>query len=311
MTGESLHDTVLLQQAIKSLIVDRDGAYFDCTYGRGGHSRGILEQLGRHGRLIAIDQDPEALASAASLEKLDSRFSATQGNFNKLSEIAGHYNVSGQASGVIYDLGVSSPQLDNPTRGFSFMHDGPLDMRMDPQSGQSASTWINHARETEIATVLKEYGEERFARRMARAIVQAREEQPITRTARLAEIVKQANPAWERDKHPATRSFQAIRIFINRELDVLSQSLNQALDVMRVGGHLVVISFHSLEDKIVKKFITLQTKGDNFPRGVPVTQKELNPRLKAIGKAVRADPAEIMRNPRSRSAIMRVAEKIA
>ncbi len=241
----------------------------------------------------------------------DPRFSITGRNFADLTAFAESHGLMGKVSGILLDLGVSSPQLDDASRGFSFQQDGPLDMRMNPQVGPSAAQWLNTAGEKVIASVLNQYGEERFARRMARAIVMARGEQPIERTARLAEIIKQANPSWERDKHPATRAFQGIRIYINRELEALRQVLGEALQVLRIGGRLVVISFHSLEDKIVKKFISLQTKGDSFPRDLPVMHSELRPTLKAIGKPMRPDDIEISRNPRSRSAIMRVAERIA
>jgi len=211
----------------------------------------------------------------------------------------------------LLDLGVSSPQLDEAQRGFSFIQDGPLDMRMNPEEGQSAAQWLASASEQEIADVIYRYGEERFSRRMARALIEHRKLQPIATTLQLAEIIKQANPAWEKHKHPATRAFQGIRIHINRELEELQSVLQQALDVLRVGGRLVVISFHSLEDRIVKQFINKQSKGDDYPAGVPVQYADLNPRVKKIGKAVKADDDEVRVNPRSRSAIMRVAEKIA
>ncbi len=311
MTKELNHETVLLQQAVDALLVDSAGNYFDCTFGRGGHSRQILSNLDTSGNLFALDRDPDAVKVGAALASKDQRLEVHYGNYTALKVIAWLHSVSGNVSGVLFDLGVSSPQLDDSSRGFSFMRDGPLDMRMDTTTGQTASEWINLAMEAEIADVLWRYGEERFSRRMAKAVVKARAKRPITTTGQLAEIFKQANPAWEKDKHPATRAFQAIRIFINNELDALSEALEQALDVLSVGGRLVVISFHSLEDKIVKKFISLQTKGDNFPRGVPVRYSELNPRLKIIGKPVRVSAAEIKLNPRSRSAVLRVAEKIA
>ncbi len=311
MVDPVIHQTVLLEQAVDALLVDRTGIYIDCTFGRGGHSRCILEKSSASARLYAMDRDPEAVKVGKVIADHDRRFSILQGNFGKLQEIAQAEQISGKVHGVLFDLGVSSPQLDQAGRGFSFMHEGPLDMRMDNSEGITAADWIARAGEKEIADVLYRYGEEKFSRRMAKAIVSARQEAAITTTTQLAAIVKQANPAWERDKHPATRSFQAIRIYINEELDELSRGLEQALEVLRVGGRLVVISFHSLEDRIVKKFISLQTKGDSFPKGLPVRQSELKPRLKHIGKAIKVSEAEIRQNPRSRSAIMRVAEKIA
>ncbi len=213
--------------------------------------------------------------------------------------------------GILLDLGVSSPQLDDPERGFSFSHDGPLDMRMNPDQGQSAAEWLATAGEKEIADVLFTYGEERFSRRMAKAIVAARVQAPIDTTKRLAEIVAAANPRWEKGKHPATRAFQGIRIFINQELDDLEKGLAQALDMLKVGGRLVVISFHSLEDRMVKRFIRRQVKGDEVPIDIPLPQSQLNQRMKAIGKAIKASQDEVQNNVRSRSAVMRVAEKIA
>jgi len=300
-----------LQQAVDALLVDSSGNYFDCTFGRGGHSQKILSNLNTSGNLFALDRDPDAVKVGASMASNDQRLEVHYGNYTALRVIAWLHSVSGNVNGVLFDLGVSSPQLDDSSRGFSFMQDGPLDMRMDTTTGQTAAEWINSAKEVEIADVLWRYGEERFSRRMAKAVVEARTKKPIITTGELAEIIKQANPAWEKNKHPATRAFQAIRIFINNELDALSDGLEQALDVLSVGGRLVVITFHSLEDKIVKKFISLQTKGDNFPRGLPVRHNELNPRLKIIGKPVRVSDAEMKMNPRSRSATLRVAEKIA
>jgi 16S rRNA (cytosine1402-N4)-methyltransferase len=311
MNEKFVHTSVLLEQAVDALLVDDRGIYIDATFGRGGHARQILARLGTSGRLLAMDRDPAAVSAAQALASEEPRFTIAQGSFASLERFAEANGITGMVSGILLDLGVSSPQLDDASRGFSFQHDGPLDMRMDPASGQSAATWLNSAKEKDIADVLKRFGEERYARRIARAIVNGRMEQPITSTGRLAEIVKHAHPRWERDKHPATRVFQGIRIFINQELDALGQALEQSLRVLRTGGRLVVISFHSLEDKIVKKFISLQTKGDNFPRDLPITQSQLQPTLKSIGKAIRPDAGEIEANPRSRSAIMRVAERVA
>ena len=311
MSERPQHETVLLEAAVAALLEDGAGFYVDGTFGRGGHSRRILQGLQPQGRLLAIDKDPEAIRVARAELGTDTRFEVVQGSFSRLAELVASAGLTGKVSGVLLDLGVSSPQLDEAQRGFSFIQDGPLDMRMNPEEGQSAAEWLASASEQEIADVIYRYGEERFSRRMARALIEHRKLQPIATTLQLAEIIKQANPAWEKHKHPATRAFQGIRIHINRELEDLQSVLQQALDVLRVGGRLVVISFHSLEDRIVKQFINKQSKGDDYPAGVPVQYADLNPRVKKIGKAVKADDDEVRVNPRSRSAIMRVAEKIA
>ncbi|MBW9260818.1 MAG: 16S rRNA (cytosine(1402)-N(4))-methyltransferase RsmH [Candidatus Thiodiazotropha sp. (ex. Lucinisca nassula)] len=303
------HLSVLLQASVEALKVEPMGIYIDATFGRGGHSRLILEGLGEGGRLIGIDRDPQAVAHAEQLFAQDNRFRMVQENFAMLAEVAEQQGVAGQVNGILLDLGVSSPQLDQAQRGFSFTQDGPLDMRMDPSRGVSAAEWLAKAESREIAQVLKTYGEERHARRIARAIVEARVEQPIETTGRLAELVSQANPSWEKGKHPATRSFQAIRIFINGELDALRQTLDGVIDVLAPGGRLAVISFHSLEDRIVKRFMRDQAKGDPFPPGVPVTDDQRQPRLRLVGKAITPDEAEISANPRARSAVLRVAER--
>jgi len=305
------HETVLLEPAVKALLTNPEGVYVDCTFGRGGHSQHILESLGAAGRLLAFDKDPAAVRVACERFAGDARFTMVQGSFAQLQEVISAAGLAGRVSGVLLDLGVSSPQLDEAQRGFSFMQDGPLDMRMNPEEGQSAAQWLAAAAEQEIADVIYRYGEERFSRRMARAIVEQRQVAPITGTLQLAEIIKHANPAWEKHKHPATRAFQAIRIYINRELEDLQSVLGQALDVLQGGGRLVVISFHSLEDRIVKQFISEQARGDDYPVGVPIQHADLNPRLKKVGKPVKADAQEVAINPRSRSAIMRVAEKLA
>ncbi|MGJ8690269.1 MAG: 16S rRNA (cytosine(1402)-N(4))-methyltransferase RsmH [Gammaproteobacteria bacterium] len=310
-TLENSHETVMLAPAVEALIGDKSGFYVDGTFGRGGHSKLILSTLNADGHLLGIDKDPEAIATAQQEFGTDSRFEIAQGSFAMLAELVEAAGKAGKVDGILLDLGVSSPQLNEAQRGFSFMQDGPLDMRMNPDEGQSAAQWVAEAEEQEIADVIYRYGEERFSRRMARAIVEYRKETPITTTLQLAEIVKQANPAWEKHKHPATRAFQAIRIHINRELEDLQSVLTQALEVLGVGGRLVVISFHSLEDRIVKQFIAKEARGDDFPPGVPVQFADLNPRLKKIGKAVKADTDEVAGNQRSRSAIMRIAEKIA
>ncbi len=311
MSERPQHETVLLEAAVAALLVSDTGFYVDGTFGRGGHSRRILQGLQPEGRLLAIDKDQEAIRVARAELGADMRFEVVQGSFSRLAEWVAVKGMTGRVSGVLLDLGVSSPQLDEAQRGFSFSQDGPLDMRMNPEEGQSAAQWLASASEEEIADVIYRYGEERFSRRMARAVVEQRKLQPITTTLQLAEIIKQANPAWEKHKHPATRAFQGIRIHINRELEDLQSVLQQALDVLCVGGRLVVISFHSLEDRIVKQFINEQATGDDYPAGVPGQYADLNPRLKKIGKAVKADDEEVRLNPRSRSAIMRVAQKIS
>ncbi|WP_028304902.1 16S rRNA (cytosine(1402)-N(4))-methyltransferase RsmH [Oceanospirillum maris] len=312
MTQAFQHLTVLLNEAVEALVHSPSGTYVDGTFGRGGHSRLVLDKLSPEGRLYGVDKDPLALAEAHRLETDDPRFKVFQGSFAELDRFAAEEGVSGQLDGILLDLGVSSPQLDDPERGFSFMNDGPLDMRMNPDAGQSAADWVNSAPEAELVRVMKDYGEERFARRMARAIIAERKLEPITRTGRLASIVKEANPAWEKGKHPATRAFQGIRIHINRELEDLEICLKQSLDLLKVGGRLVVISFHSLEDRLVKRFMRDMAKGDtHLPPGVPFTQDQLNIRLKLLSKATKPSKQEVQANPRSRSAVMRVAERVA
>jgi len=305
------HITVLLNEAVDALVHNPDGVYVDCTFGRGGHSQLILDRLSEKGSLIAIDKDPEAIAYAHQRFGDEPRFQIEHGSFAELESFMAQRDLVGKVSGVLMDLGVSSPQLDDPSRGFSFQSDGPLDMRMDTTQGQSAAEWINSAAESEIADVLFKYGEERFGRRMAAAIVREREGEPISTTARLSAIVAAANPKWEKGKNPATRAFQGIRIFINRELEDVESVLDQTLEVLAVGGRMAVISFHSLEDRIVKRFIRTHVKGDeHLPPGIPVTQDMMRIRLKAIGKAIKASGAELQDNPRARSAVMRVAEKL-
>lgn len=304
------HQPVLLEQAVAAWFSSENGRYIDGTFGRGGHSRLLLEHLGPDGRLLVIDKDPEAISMAQALAGQDSRVIVRHGSFAALEEYCTELGWTDSVQGILLDLGVSSPQLDDAERGFSFASDGPLDMRMNNAVGQSAQDWVNAAPEEEIARVIYEYGEERFSRRMARAIVAERAQQPITTTARLADIIKQANPAWERHKHPATRAFQGIRIFINNELEELRSGLAQSCDVLAAGGRLVVISFHSLEDRIVKRFIRQEEKGADLPPDLPVMQSELKPRMRHIGKALKATQDELDLNVRARSAVMRVAEKI-
>ncbi|RLJ18528.1 16S rRNA (cytosine(1402)-N(4))-methyltransferase RsmH [bacterium endosymbiont of Escarpia laminata] len=305
------HRPVLLDESVAALAIRPDGVYIDGTFGRGGHSRQILDGLGEAGRLIGIDKDPEAITHAQEVFAGDGRFVIERGSFALLAEIAEQQGVTGKVDGILLDLGVSSPQLDQAERGFSFMQEGPLDMRMDPEAGFSAAEWLMGAETKEIADVLKTFGEERHARRIARAIVAARQEQPIRTTRQLSEIVSAANPSWEKGKHPATRCFQGIRIFINRELEDLERFLDQVLEVLAPGGRLAVISFHSLEDRMIKRFMRDQAKGDRFPSGVPVTQAQLDPKLRLLGKAIRAGKAELEENPRSRSAVLRVAERLS
>ncbi len=312
MTSNFRHITVLLDEAVEGLAVRANGCYLDGTFGRGGHSRLILEKLGPDGRLLGFDKDPLAIATGNALAAEDGRFVVVQRSFAELADELAQRGLAGQVSGILLDLGVSSPQLDDAERGFSFMQDGPLDMRMNPDAGVSAAQFIATAAEEEIARVFKEYGEERFAKRMARAVVLRRAEQPFERTADLAQVLTVANPAWENGKNPATRAFQGLRIHVNNELGDLERGLDAALDNLEVGGRLVVISFHSLEDRIVKLFMRKHAKGemDKLPRDLPIIPKAFEPRLKLIGKPVFASEAELAANPRSRSAVMRIAEKV-
>ncbi len=303
------HYSVLLKESIGAVISSVDGTYIDCTFGRGGHSEALLKKLGEKARVIAFDKDPEAVAVGRKLSERDPRFTIMHGSFVELERVKDMCGLD-CVDGILMDLGVSSPQLDDAERGFSFLHDGPLDMRMNSSSGQTAATWINNAEEGEIALVLKNYGEERFAKRMAKAIVATREKTPFSRTQQLADVISQANPKWERGKHPATRAFQAIRIKVNRELEELQESLPKALGMLKSGGRMVVISFHSLEDRIVKRFFKEEAKGDKLPARLPLTEMQINRRLKLISSAQRASAQEIAENIRSRSAVMRVAEKI-
>lgn len=305
-----MHQTVLLREAVDALVTDPAGFYVDGTFGRGGHSRYLLELLDDKGRLLGVDKDPEAGAAAEQLACDEPRFEFFHGSFAELPRQLQRMGIDA-VDGILLDLGVSSPQLDEGARGFSFTQDGPLDMRMDTTRGETAAQWISSASIDEIATVLKEYGEERFARRIATAIATARSEQAITTTARLAQVVSEANPRWEKHKHPATRAFQGIRIKVNRELEDLQALLASALDMLRVGGRLVVISFHSLEDRMVKRYMRDMARGEQLPPGVPVRDSALNRRMKLLGRAVRASEAEVAGNARARSAIMRVAEKIS
>ena len=308
--SEFAHTTVLLHEAVESLVTDVNGTYIDGTYGRGGHSNLLLSHLSAQGHLLALDRDSLAVVHAREKHSTDARFSIEQCNFSDMRRVVIERNLLGKVSGILLDIGVSSPQLDDANRGFSFMNDGPLDMRMNPQAGISAADWINSASVEEMTKVFREYGEERYAKRIAGAIEKSRSEMPFTRTLQLAEVVTAANPAWEKHKHPATRVFQAIRIFINDELGELKKALSDALDVLEAGGRIAVIAFHSLEDRIVKQFFREQSRGLDVPRHIPVTGDREGRTLKLIGKAIKPSDAEVERNPRSRSAVLRIAEKL-
>ena len=306
-----LHRPVLLDQVLDALQVRPGGLYIDGTFGRGGHAAALLDRLGAHGQLLAFDKDPDALEFAANRFRGESRLDLRRGSFENLGTVVSELDWKGRVDGILLDLGVSSPQLDDAGRGFSFLKEGPLDMRMNPKSGISASDWLASASDRDIADVLWKYGEERHSRRIARSIVNTREENPIVTTSQLAGLVAAAVPGRNHKRHPATKSFQAIRIFINRELDDLEAVLPQAVDALAPGGRLAVISFHSLEDRIVKRFIRDQHRGPQLPPDLPVMPAGYQPRLKPVGKQVRADDAEIQTNPRARSAVLRVAERLA
>ena len=306
MLDEQNHATVLLNEAVEALAVIENGCYVDGTFGRGGHSREILKRLNSQGCLLGIDKDPQAVEVAKELEQQDKRFQVFHGSFMQLQQAV--TGIDRPLNGLLLDLGVSSPQLDDASRGFSFSSDGPLDMRMDTSRGITAAQWLAQADEGEIVSVLKDYGEEKFARRIARAVVERRMTAPVQTTAELARLVSDAMPRHDKHKHPATRSFQAIRIRINEELIDLEKCLQAAIEILARGGRLVVISFHSLEDRIVKRFFRKLAEGDRLPKGVPVQHEQTNAKVKLIGKAVFPSEQEIAQNPRARSAVMRVAE---
>lgn len=310
MTNEFSHRPVLLREVLAGLSIQADGIYVDGTFGRGGHAGAILAMLGPQGRLLAMDKDPEAVASASSQFGSDPRFEIEQGSFTMLGSLLARRQLQGRINGLLLDLGVSSPQLDDASRGFSFSSDGPLDMRMDPEQGMSAAQWLQEAAEQDISHVLKSCGEERFARRIARAIVAQRAIQAVQTTRELAELIDAAVPFREKHKHPATRSFQAIRIFINQELDDVRAVLEQVIDALAPQGRMAVISFHSLEDRIVKRFIRDEYRGEVPPQAFPLAGMDYRPRLRPVGKAVRAGEAELAENPRARSAVLRVAERL-
>lgn len=317
MAEPSDHRPVLLEEVLTGLAIRPDGAYVDATFGRGGHAAAILERLGREGRLLAVDRDPDAVAAAAERFGDDPRFRVAQGDFAMLRAIAGNNAPANGYDGILLDLGVSSPQLDRPERGFSFRHDGPLDMRMDTTAGETAAEWLARIEVGELEQVIRTLGEERFARRIARAIEAARGEQPIETTARLAAIVDAAVPRRERDKHPATRTFQAIRMAVNAELEALDAALEAVPDLLAPGGRLAVISFHSLEDRRVKRFI--RSAAGERPAAVRDSRGRLPPleterpevRLRPVGKPVTPGDDEARRNPRARSARLRIAERPA
>jgi 16S rRNA (cytosine1402-N4)-methyltransferase len=303
------HQTVLLEEAVSALITNRSGIYADCTYGRGGHSHAILNTLKPDGRLLVVDRDKTAIDHAKEKFKNDPRVIVEHGTFSKLGEFTQKHQFR-NLDGVLMDLGVSSPQLDDGERGFSFQQSGPLDMRMNQTEGDTAEEWLSTASEKKIIEVLKQYGEERFAKRIARKIVETRAISPINTTAKLVEICQTSIPRKEKHKHPATRTFQAIRIQVNRELDELEACLCDVIELVNSGGRFVVISFHSLEDRIVKRFFRRMEKGDDLPSRLPIRDADLNRRIKVVGKPVRASDAEVELNRRARSSIMRVAEKL-
>ncbi len=305
--SDGSHTAVLQEQAVEGLKVRADGCYVDATFGRGGHSRRILTRLGGAGRLLALDRDPQAVAAGGEI--VDGRFRILHGRFSRLAALATGAGVAA-ADGILLDLGVSSPQLDDPARGFSFRADAPLDMRMDPGAGITAADWLARASEQEIREVIRNHGEERFAKSIAAAIVAARARGPVGTTRQLAALVAKAVPAREPQQDPATRTFQALRIHVNQELEELSLALPQCVELLKPGGRLVVISFHSLEDRIVKRFLRDNARADTLPARLPLRARDLpRPRLALVGRAIRPAAAEVAANPRARSAVMRVAEK--
>jgi 16S rRNA (cytosine1402-N4)-methyltransferase len=308
----SEHLSVLYEEALQGLNIRPDGIYIDCTFGRGGHSKGILTQLESTGRLLAFDRDLSAVNSTYANElRKDIRFSLHHGCFSELEAVVKTYSWQGKIDGVLMDLGVSSPQLDDSHRGFSFLREGPLDMRMDSSTGISAAEWLQQVDEQTLIKVLFDYGEERFARRIARAVVERRQYSALETTAELARLIEEVVPKREKGKHPATRSFQAIRIEINNELEEIKQGLQQAVNVLKPGGRLVVISFHSLEDRIVKRFIRHESGRKFNPGRLPIKEVDIEQGvLKKVGKAIKAGKQEVQYNPRSRSAVMRVAERV-
>lgn len=311
MSQEFAHLSVLLNETVDGLNIQSDGIYIDGTFGRGGHSRHVLSHLGENGRLIAIDRDPQAIEAAKQFAD-DPRFQIVHGGFGQLAEYVEELGLTGKINGVLLDLGVSSPQLDDAERGFSFLRDGPLDMRMDNSQGQTAAQWIGRAEIEDMAWVFKTYGEEKNSRHIARCIAADREKTPFLRTKDLADLIARITKNKERNKHPATRVFQAIRIYINSELEQIDQALEGALAVLAPQGRLSVISFHSLEDRMVKRFIRRHSQGESVPHGLPIMEAELNKsrKLKAVSKALKPSDAELELNPRARSSVLRVAERL-
>ena len=303
------HRPVLLSEALTALAIKPDGVYLDGTFGRGGHSKEILQQLGLQGRLLAMDQDPQAIEAGKQTFGSDPRFEIVYGNFETMVDVVSERGLLQKVDGILLDIGVSSPQLDDGSRGFSFLKQGPLDMRMNPESGQSAAQWLAEVKEDDLVLVLKRYGEERFARRIARAVVETRQLEDITDTLQLADLISSAVPVKEKHKHPATRSFQAIRIFINRELEVLELALKAAVEVLAINGRLVVISFHSLEDRIVKRFMRDLVRGPQLPKDLPIMYSEIEVPFRIVGKALKPSEQELDQNPRARSSVLRVLER--
>ncbi|GAB5379118.1 MAG: 16S rRNA (cytosine(1402)-N(4))-methyltransferase RsmH [Aliiglaciecola sp.] len=309
--SQTLHKSVLLDESIDALAIQPDGIYIDATFGRGGHSAHILDKLGQNGKLIALDRDPQAIEAAQRFSS-DPRFQIEHTAFSHIDEVAQKYGLAGKVNGVLMDLGVSSPQLDDAQRGFSFMREGPLDMRMDTTKGISAAQWLQTADQDDISQVIKEYGEEKFGKRIAHAIVTTREESPLTTTLQLAKLIDEAVPVKDKYKHPATRAFQGIRIYINSELDEVRTGLKGALSCLASGGRLAVISFHSLEDRLVKRFMREQSRGMQVPARMAITQAEIDATraMKLVGKAIKPSSSETSDNPRARSSVLRVAEKL-
>ncbi|SHO56723.1 16S rRNA (cytosine(1402)-N(4))-methyltransferase RsmH [Vibrio quintilis] len=316
MTQALQHISVLLNESLEGLNIKPDGIYIDGTFGRGGHSKAILSELGPEGRLFSIDRDPQAIEVAQMID--DPRFTIIHGPFSGIAEYAKEHHLAGTVDGVLFDLGVSSPQLDDADRGFSFMKDGPLDMRMDPTSGIPVSEWLTDAELDDITWVLREFGEERHARRIAKAIISYRENEenePLLRTRQLAQLIADVAPkSFKEKKHPATRSFQALRIYINSELEEIDIALKGALSVLAPEGRLSVISFHSLEDRMVKRFMRKESRGPEVPHGLPLTEAQIQElgqaSLKTVGKAIKPSKQEVELNSRSRSSVLRIAEKL-
>ena len=304
------HRPVLLRETVEALAIKPDGFYLDGTFGRGGHASQIMQLLGSDGRLLALDQDPRAIEVAEKKFAGDERFNIVRKNFEHLEDVVTERGMAKKIDGVLLDIGVSSPQLDDAQRGFSFIRSGPLDMRMNPDAGESAAQWLATVTEYDLTTVLMHFGEEKFARRIANAIVKTRKEVEINDTVQLASIIEAAIPVKPKNKHPATKSFQAIRIYINRELDVLESALQASLNVLAVGGRLAVISFHSLEDRMVKRYFKKMSRGPQVPKDIPILAKDLEQPFKLVGKAIKPSKQEVQENPRSRSSVLRVIERV-